>query len=525
MNVFLLSITLGVNAEGLNRAVDMPSLCYEGMESYYSSLPRFSAMNAQGLELWYGKLTDSTVMITGSISNSAFHNPDKDNYSYITADTIIVPEKVQHSDTTYTVVQTNPYGVFNNVSSLTTVYLPKTIALIGDTVRYTEMWGYDDCADSDGDCNFGFVQSSNLQKVHIDAENPYYVSIDGIVYTKDMKDLVLYPRGRKETKYNPIEGCQRIQRAAFYGANSLQEVELPNSVKSVGHYAFHGCTCKTIILKDSVEMIGVHAIGRFVEDLHIGAQLKVVPYHGIRWADIKAIHSYALVPPTVTMSWTVNQDTKVYVPRNSISAYRNAPVWEKYNDFYPIEPPIVAGVDEATVSWVQNFSATGYVWTLYSDEAHTQMVMTLTFDQRGYLTSIVLGNAASAPQRALAQAVADDEGSGNSGSNGNGGDDNGAGSDSDGEKRFAEYYSFTISSLNRNTTYYYTRQSLSDDQVIDEESGTFATSDKTATDVDAAPATDGTSSAALKVISNGQVYILRDGKVYDMTGKTAPTHP
>ena len=150
------------------------------------------------------------------------------------------------------------------------------------------------------------------------------------------------------------------------------------------------------------------------------------------------------------------------------------------------------------------------------------MVMTLTFDQRGYLTSIVLGNAASAPQRALAQAIADDKGSGNSGSNGNGGEDNGDGSDSDSEKRFAEYYSFTISSLNRNTTYYYTRQSLSDEQVIDEESGTFATSDKTATDIDAAPATDDTSSAALKVISNGQVYILRDGKVYDMTGNTSP---
>ena len=173
----------------------------------------------------------------------------------------------------------------------------------------------------------------------------------------------------------------------------------------------------------------------------------------------------------------------------------------------------MAGVDNATVSWVQNFSATGYVWTLYSDAAHTQVVMTLTFDQRGYLKSIVLGNTASAPQRALAQTMAMDN------VNGGEGDGNGDGdSEGDGEKRFAEYYSFTISSLNRNTKYYYTRQSLSDDQIIDEESGSFDTSDKTPTGVDTIPAFDGTAPDALKIISNGNIYILRNGKVYTSTG-------
>ena len=37
---------------------------------YGSRAERFSAVNPQGLVLWYSTLTDSTVMITGSISDN-----------------------------------------------------------------------------------------------------------------------------------------------------------------------------------------------------------------------------------------------------------------------------------------------------------------------------------------------------------------------------------------------------------------------------------------------------------------------
>ncbi|HCS88318.1 MAG TPA: hypothetical protein DIW30_08020 [Bacteroidales bacterium] len=486
---------------------------------YYQSRPRFSATNSQGFELWYGKLTDSTAMLVPDNANSYYPSSSDFNYAYITSDTLIIPETATYRDTTYTIVQISPASVFNNMDKLTTIYLPKTIALIGDTIKYTELTEEPGKANpfSGGDCSFAFTGTPHLENIYIDEENPYFTSVDGVVYTKDLKDLVVYPSGKKDTTYTPLDGCQHILRSAFYVNSTLQEVNLPKSLKSIGHLGFMGNQLRKIILKDSVVSVGAVGLGSGRKNvaLHVGQSINSLHTFAISWENIGSIHCYAVDPPSLG-EWYPKAETVLYVPRNSINAYRSSPLWGQLTNIYPIEPPIVAGVDQATVSWVQNFSATGYVWTLYSDEAHTQMVMTLTFDQRGYLKSIVLGNAASAPQRALVQAVADDEGSGSSGSNG--GEDNGDGSDSDGEKRFAEYYSFTISSLNRNTKYYYTRQSLSDDQVIDEESGSFATSDKTATDVDAAPATDDTSSSALKVISNGQVYILRNGKVYDASG-------
>lgn len=494
---------------------------YDNDEDYINRR-YFTAANSQGIGLRYGILSDSTVILTSSGT--------KQNYPDITSDTIIVPEKVVLNDTIYTIVTTDGGGVFYDITSLTTIYLPKSISLIGDTIKYNPRTDDIDAVDLDWDMNNTFWGCPNLQNIYVDEENPYYTSIDGVVYSKDKKQLVVYPCGRKEEKYAPIDGCEDILRYAFTGHCALKEIEFPNSLKTISHHALMSeFYLKRVILKDSVEALGMNALPLYMYKdesrkkrtplprLDLGARFNRISTSALPATD--TIYCYAQVPPTGFSKCNFVKDTtRLFVPRGSVNAYRSAFGWNQTPYIYPIEPPIVAGVDEATVSWVQNFSATGYVWTLYSDEAHTQMVMTLTFDQRGYLTSIVLGNAASAPQRALAQAVADDEGSGNSGSDGNGGDDNGAGSDSDSEKRFAEYYSFTISSLNRNTQYYYTRQSLSDDQVIDEESGTFVTSDKTATDIDAAPATDDTSSAAIKIISNGQVYILRDGKVYTTQG-------
>lgn len=497
--------------------VSVQATLYDNDEDYMNRR-YFTAANSQGIELRYGILSDSTIILTSSGTMP--------NYPDITSDTIIVPENVVLNDTIYTIVTTDGGGVFYGITSLTTVYLPKSISLIGDTIKYNPRTDDIDAVDLDWDMNNSFLGCPNLQNIYVDEANPYYTSIDGVVYSKDKKQLVVYPCGRKDERYAPIEGCEDILRYAFVGHNALREIEFPNSLKTISHHALMSeFYLKRVVLKDSIEALGMNALPKWMYKdessrnkrtslprLDLGARLNRISTFALPATD--TIYCYALTPPTGFSKCNFVKDTTLlFVPRSSINAYRSAFGWNQTSRIYPIEPPIVAGVDNATVSWVQNFSATGYVWTLYSDAAHTQVVMTLTFDQRGYLKSIVLGNAASAPQRALAQTMAMDN------VNGGEGDGNGDGdSEGDGEKRFAEYYSFTISSLNRNTKYYYIRQSLSDDQIIDEESGSFDTSDKTPTGVDTIPAFDGTAPDALKIISNGNIYILRNGKVYTSTG-------
>lgn len=237
--------------------------------------------------------------------------------------------------------------------------------------------------------------------------------------------------------------------------------------------------------------------------LTLGNGVKYVDQNFVSSDSVMQMYCRATVPPTIRnphlFLQEVDANSLLYVPRKSIALYRQTEGWNKFT-ILPIEPPIVAGVDEMTVSWVQNFSATGYVWTLYSDESNTDMVMSLTFNEKGYLTDIVLGSLApnrtfeaNAPMMRISAA------------------------DNDDERRFAEYYSFTIRSLTPNTTYYYTRQALAGEEVIDEEQGLFTTLNDTATDYEQY-STSETSVGSTKVMNDGRIEIRSHEKVYTVQG-------
>ena len=129
----------------------------------------------------------------------------------------------------------------------------------------------------------------------------------------------------------------------------------------------------------------------------------------------------------------------------------------------------------------------------YLDEAKTQRFMSMTFDAIGHLTNIDFGSNL-APKGAPALYNGEDE-----------------------ENRYAEYYSFTITGLSPDTKYYYTRQSLNGDEVIDEENGSFKTQQAAAL----SGALQQNGERRTKFIRDGQMYILREGKKYDLTGKVA----
>ena len=87
--------------------------------------------------------------------------------------------------------------------------------------------------------------------------------------------------------------------------------------------------------------------------------------------------------------------------------------------------------------------------------------------------------------------------------------------DGEEEKRFAEYYSFTISGLSPETRYYYTRQSMNGTEVIDEETGSFETLSNETTGLNPC---NGFPSDPQKIIKDGSVYILHQEKKYNLDG-------
>lgn len=209
---------------------------------------------------------------------------------------------------------------------------------------------------------------------------------------------------------------------------------------------------------------------------------------------LKKVTCRAVTPPATGFNNFDNTERMaLHVPRNSIKLYHQARGWKNFYTIEPIEPPVIAGIDTAEISWVSNAEATSYTLTIYTDEARTQRFMSLTFDANGHLTHIDL-NSGHMPARMPALYHEDGEE----------------------EKRFAEYYSFTISGLSPETKYYYTRQSMKGTEVIDEETGSFETLSEAPEGTDEIGSEGGRTTR--KIMEDGQVLIKRGKTTYTLQG-------
>ena len=259
-------------------------------------------------------------------------------------------------------------------------------------------------------------------------------------------------------------------------------------------------TIETLIIKDSVSYIDMYGIDCWgLKYLTLGKGVDTICSHFVESDSILNLYCRSITPPIwkqdkrkdFLSDYLINTAI-VHVPRSSLHLYQQAEGWKEFTTILPIEPPIVTGVDTASVSWVQNFSATGYMWTLYTDEAKTQRFMSLTFDANGHLMNIDI-NSGHMPARMPTLYSEDGEE----------------------EKRFAEYYSFTISGFSPETRYYYTRQSMNGTEVIDEETGSFETLSNETTGLNPC---NGFPSYPQKIIKDGSVYILHQEKKYSLDG-------
>lgn len=101
-----------------------------------------------------------------------------------------------------------------------------------------------------------FSDSVSLKYITVDARNPYYASKDGILYNKDMTELICCPIGR-EGKVDIPAGVVSIGRLAFGNCHLLTEVTIPEGVASIGDSAFGNCISLTgITIPASVTELG-----------------------------------------------------------------------------------------------------------------------------------------------------------------------------------------------------------------------------------------------------------------------------
>jgi hypothetical protein len=91
----------------------------------------------------------------------------------------------------------------------------------------------------------------NLREVMVDPANDYFVSVDGVVYTKDLETLIWFPEGRVGD-FNIPGGVKTVRRQAFRNATGLTHIEIPNGVTTIEWSAFENCSLTHIYIPSSV---------------------------------------------------------------------------------------------------------------------------------------------------------------------------------------------------------------------------------------------------------------------------------
>ena len=123
---------------------------------------------------------------------------------------------------------------FSGCTGLTSIEIPNSVTEIG---------------------NYAFSGCTGLTSIDVDKDNPVYASVDGVLYNKNITNLICWPAGKPFVEIP--NSVTKIEDYAFYGCIGLTSIEIPNSVTEIGNYAFSGCTgLTTIEIPNNVTTIG-----------------------------------------------------------------------------------------------------------------------------------------------------------------------------------------------------------------------------------------------------------------------------
>ena len=87
-----------------------------------------------------------------------------------------------------------------------------------------------------------FLHCDNLKNIEVSYGNTIYKDIDGVLFDKNCKELLIYPIGREESEYKiPIE-TKCINELAFRMCNNIESIFIPNSVTEIKGNPFAGCS-------------------------------------------------------------------------------------------------------------------------------------------------------------------------------------------------------------------------------------------------------------------------------------------
>jgi hypothetical protein len=195
----------------------------------------------QGLDI-SGAVFPSTTRIIRYAIDTMMYTYNEENMtaevykSKSNKETISIPSKVEKDGKIYDVTSIG-IRAFDDCSSLTSIEIPGSVTNIGSIGSYAK-----------------------LTSINVSSDNKNYTSVDGVLYNKNITELIACPHGLNSIVIP--NSVTSIGNYAFSNRSKLTSIEIPNSVTSIGERAFQSCRSLTSIkIPKSVTSIGDYAFG------------------------------------------------------------------------------------------------------------------------------------------------------------------------------------------------------------------------------------------------------------------------
>ena len=285
-------------------------------------------------------------------------------------------------------------GAFYGEEKLKSVTLPDSLEYIGDSAFADTGIQSVVLPKNLQTFNGTIFNSQNFIQYNVSPENPYFKAVDGIVYSKDMTELVAYPVGRyanggdntfkipesvtkigdyaflncKHTSFTVPGTVKSIGIQAFAGNTELSSIDILNGVEAIYDGAFLACNkISSFHLPTSVNYIGYCSLG-FIYDLDYEGLSFMLDQQGIKHEtvnDSNFVYYANLTGFSIDcfIICAVDEDVKIYAPLNSAGHNYCKMFGVYYRSSQAITPELIsakhteAGVE---IQWTCSSDADGY---------------------------------------------------------------------------------------------------------------------------------------------------------------------
>ena len=221
---------------------------------------------------------------------------------------VVIPEFVSYENTEYRIITFGMGSVVftNNASSVVeSITIPKTTSVINKNA---------------------LAGCQNLKTVVVDSENPYYDS------RENCNAIITTSQNPYFTPNTLIAGCKTTI--------------IPNSVTEIGDNAFYNSALESITIPTGTTKIGRSAFNNSILLSSITLSATLIEISDWAFADCLSLNTiicYAIEPPTISSntffgSNPIYNNPTIYVPAESVEAYKNAEHWKWFTKVLPIEP-------------------------------------------------------------------------------------------------------------------------------------------------------------------------------------------